>query len=68
MNNSMNLRGLVVSQYGSVQKFARVIGWGSSKAYRIVGGKQSPDVTEIKSMVRLLNVSDPAAVVSIFLS
>lgn len=68
MEGGINLRGLVVSNYGSVSSFAREIGWCNSKAYRIVSGKQEPDVTEIKGMVQLLNITDPAVVVSIFLS
>lgn len=64
----INLRGLIASRFGSVSKFAKEIGWCYSKASRIVNGKQDPDASEIKDMIRVLGICDPAVVSSIFLS
>lgn len=68
MSECMNLRGIVVSKYGTVAKFAQAIGWCGSKAGRIVRGEQEPNVSEIKDMVRILGLADPETVCSIFLA
>ena len=68
MGAEVNLRGIVVSKFGSVANFAKAIGWGYSKTNRIVGGRQEPDVEDIKQMARCLEINDPQAIVSIFLS
>lgn len=68
MNDVINLRGAIVSKFGSVSKFAKEIGWCYSKANRIANGKQEPDASDIKDMVKVLNIEDPSVVSAIFLS
>jgi len=68
MENNITLRGLVVSKFGTVDKFAKEMGWCKSKTYRIVNNHQEPNATEIRDMVQKLGIIDPSFVISIFLS
>lgn len=68
MDEQMNLRGIVVSRFGSIARFSKEIGWCYSKTNRIVNGKQEPDATEIKAMASVLRIENPAVVSSVFLS
>lgn len=64
----INLKGIVISKFGSISAFSKEIGWCYSKTNRIVNGRQLPDASEIKDMARALNIDDPALVSSVFLS
>lgn len=54
-----NLRGRIISMYGSVFKFANHIGWSTRKAYDIVNGKQEMTLSDIDVMCKALNVEIP---------
>ena len=68
MSEFINLRGLIVSKFGSISKFSDYIGWCYSKSNRIVNGKQDPDAKDIKKMVEALEINDPRIITKIFLS
>lgn len=68
MDKIVNLKGIVVSKFGSISAFSKEIGWCYSKTNRIVNGKQLPDASEIKDMAQVLNIDDPSLVSSIFLT
>lgn len=60
------IRGLVFSMYSNISSFAKAIGWGRNKAYRIVNGIQKPSAGDMEAMARCLNITDAVAFVSIF--
>lgn len=66
--DGINLKGLVISKYGSIAAFAKEMGWCNSKASRVIRGVQNPDSEEIKEMVTRLGITDPCLVISVFLS
>lgn len=68
MNTENKLRGMIVSQFGSLRRFADVLGWNYSKLYRIVTHAQEPDATDINVLSDALRITeDPTAVVELFL-
>ena len=68
MNGENKLRGMIVSQAGSLRKFAADIGWDYNKLYRIVTRAQEPDATDINTLSDALRITeDPATVVELFL-
>lgn len=54
MDKIINLKGIVISKFGSISAFSKEIGWCYSKTNRIVNGRQLPDASEIKDMARAL--------------
>lgn len=52
----LNLKGIALSQYGSCSEFARSMGWNRSKAERILNGKQTPSLQDIKAMVERMKI------------
>ncbi len=67
MAGVVNLKGAIISKFGSVSNFAKALGWSYSRARRIVCGKQEPGVSEIRLIVSALGISDPSMVMCLFL-
>lgn len=66
--NENSLRGKIVGMYGTLLKFAEVIGWSSRKVYDIVNGNQEPTASDIETMCDALNVVIPEEMRSLFFS
>lgn len=62
------LRGKIVSMFGSLLKFSSAIGWSSRKVYDIVNGKQQPTAKDIEKMCNALNVQIPEEMLLLFFS
>ena len=60
------LRGAIITVFGSVRAFAKVIGWSNRKAYAIVCGRQEPTARDIEQMCDLLNIEIPAEMKALF--
>lgn len=57
--NKLTLRGMVLSMFGSIGKFAKALGWSRRKASYIVSGKQEPTAADIEAMCSVLEVEVP---------
>lgn len=57
--NHMNLKGRIVSMYGTVQNFAVKLGWSLRRTYDIVNGKQEATGHDIEQMADALGVNVP---------
>lgn len=68
MQEKVSIRGLVFSKYQSISAFAREIGWGRQKAYRILNGIQEPTLTDIEKMADLLEIKTAESFADIFFS
>lgn len=55
--SEVNLRGLIVSKYRTIQKFATEMDWGYRKTQAIVSGKQEPTASDIEKMADALNIT-----------
>lgn len=60
-------RGLVVSKYGSISKFAKEMGWSYRRANYIINDKQQANATEIDQMARAFGIELPDAFRQLFL-
>lgn len=56
---NMTLRGVIISKYGSLDSFAKDVGWSHRKVSYIVNGKQDPTASEIELMADKLEVEVP---------
>lgn len=54
--NENYLRGKIIGMYGTLLKFAEVLGWSSRKVYDIVNGNQDPSAKDIDAMCSALGV------------
>ena len=52
----LNLKGVALSKYGSCVKFAEAMDWNRSKADRILNGRQTPTINDIKVMSQKLEL------------
>ena len=52
----MTLRGAIVSTYGSLDAFAKDLGWSHRKVSYIVNGKQEPTASELELMADKLGI------------
>lgn len=66
MEETITLRGLVLSKYKTIGDFAKAIGWQRNKASRIVNGKQYPNTEEIQRITECLNSNSINLFVHIF--
>lgn len=57
--NHLNLKGRIVSKYGTVQNFAVQLGWSLRRTYDIVNGKQEATAHDIEQMAEALSVNVP---------
>ena len=62
------LRGRIISMYGTVQHFGKVMKWSSRKTYDIVNSKQDPTGREIEQMCNALDVTIPEEMRALFFS
>lgn len=62
------LRGRIVAMFGTIDAFAKALGWSKRKVSYIVNGKQEPTGKEIESMADILNIEIPADLKEIFFS
>lgn len=62
----ITLKGLAISKFGSIQKFADALGWNRNRALRIVNGVQSPTDVDIEQMAKALEISTPDTFMQIF--
>ena len=67
MSKPSKLRGLVVSEFGSVSKLAEVLNWSYSKTYRIVAGVQEPTATDINDLADAFPSMGAAEIVDVFI-
>lgn len=61
-----NLRGRIVTMYGTIGAFAKEIGWSPRKVSYIVNKKQEPTGKEIERMAEALKIEIPDDVRNIF--
>ena len=57
MEKVRELRGLIYSQYDSETEFANAIGWPKQRVNKITGGVKEPDLGELNTLAKALNVS-----------
>jgi len=51
------LKGKIVSRYGSQNRFAEAIGWSKQRLSRFVTGERTPNLEDIKTMSVALGLS-----------
>lgn len=61
------IRGMIVTKFGSISKFADALGWAPNRVSRILRKKQSVTNKDIKQMADALEIKEPSDVVTIFL-
>lgn len=61
------MKGLVVSKYGSISKFAKAMGWSYRRTNYIINERQEPTVSEAVRMAEAFGVKLPEAFRCIFL-
>ena len=61
------LRGVVLSKFPNISRFADVVGWDRKKASRIVNRQQLPSAKDMEQMASVLDVRDADTFVRIFL-
>lgn len=64
----MNLRGLVVSKYGSISAFARKVNWSTRKARDVVTGHQNVTLADAEIIAEALGAKSAKEFASLFLS
>lgn len=62
------LRGRIVAMFGTLDAFAKALGWSARKVSYIVSGKQEPTGKDIECMADALHVEIPAELRTIFFS
>ena len=58
--NSMKenrIRGTVYARYDTIKSFAKDIGWGQGKAYRIVNGEQEMSSADVRAFCKFFDLS-----------
>lgn len=51
------IRGTVYARYNTVKNFAKDIGWGKGKAYRIVNGEQEMSAADVRDFCKFFELS-----------
>ena len=62
----ITLKGVVLSKYDSVQKFAQAIGWNRNKAIRILNGIQRITAKDIDEIASILDISSSDTFMQLF--
>lgn len=62
----VTLRGLVISSYGTIKKFASEMGWSYRKAAYIVSGRQEATASDIEKMADGLGIEVPEIFKQVF--
>lgn len=60
------LAGEVRLRFRSISALARAAGWSYATTYRAVTGTRDLTQTEIRTLIRLLNLTEPVDIVRIF--
>lgn len=60
------LRGRIVAMYGTLDAFAKAIGWSKRKVSYIVNGQQEPTGKDIECMASTLQVEIPSELKLLF--
>lgn len=68
MKQNMSLHGLVRASYRSVADLAEKLGWSYSKTYRIVTGRQIPNIIEVWALADALDLQTTEEIKAVFLS
>ena len=63
----ISLRGLVLSKFRNITRFADALKWDRKKASRIVNRVQMPTASDMEEMAKLLEVHDADTFVHLFL-
>lgn len=64
--NRMTIKGLAISKYNSMGKFANKIGWSARKTRDILSGRQQPTAKDIEELALALEIIDADEFVSFF--
>ena len=54
-----NLRGKIISIYGTIGRFAKEVNWSRRKTSAIVNGRQEATASDIETMASALHVELP---------
>lgn len=65
-SSNITLRGVVVSKFGNMTRFAERLQWSGRKTRSIVSGKQVPNAREIEEMAEALDITIPEDLKIIF--
>ena len=60
------LESAVLTRFGSISAMARTTGWSYTTTYRIVTEARDLTQTEMRDLIRLLGLTDPAEIVRLF--
>lgn len=60
------LRGKVIEEYGTVQEFAKAIGWSNRKASYVTVGRQDLTAKETEECAKVLHVDNARDFMRIF--
>ena len=66
MNDFLNMRGVILSQYPSVTAFAKAAGLPQPRVRRLVAGKQKLDSDDICAFAIALHIPDSETFAQIF--
>jgi len=64
--NQMTMRGLAISKYHSMGKFAKHIGWSARKTRDILSGRQQPTAKDIEELAVAFEIVTAEEFVSFF--
>lgn len=64
--NGITPRGLAISKFGSMEKFAKHIGWSARRTRDILSGRQEPTAKDIEELAVALEVTDASDFVRFF--
>lgn len=65
-NKKSPLESTVLTRFGSISALARATGWSYATTHRIVTGARDLTQTEMRTLIRLLGLTDPAEIVRLF--
>lgn len=66
MNEGITIRGLALSKYRSISKFATAIGWTRNKASRVLNGVTIPSADDMIEISTILDISTPERFIQYF--
>ncbi len=66
--SKVTLRGMVISNYGTIKNFASAMGWSYRKAAYIVSGRQEATASDIELMADGLGIEIPDLFKQVFFS
>ena len=66
MIGCLDLKGLARAKFKSTKELAEKVGWSPGKTYRIVSGRQSPDVNEVRALSEALGLQSAEEIMQVF--